>query len=76
MYNYLMYDRHDGPVWQLAWAHPMYGSILATCGYDRKVIMWKESDDGWQKIYEYTNHDSSGMMASVCLKTEILQLNC
>jgi len=56
----LVFNRHDGPVWQLAWAHPMYGSILATCGYDRKVIMWKEIDDLWQKIYEYANHDSSG----------------
>jgi len=52
--------RHDGPVWQLAWAHPVYGSVLATCGYDRKVILWKEQDSGWSKIYEYSNHDSSG----------------
>ena len=52
--------RHEGPVWQLAWAHPVYGSVLATCGYDRKVILWKEQDSGWTKIYEYSNHDSSG----------------
>jgi len=52
--------RHEGPVWQLAWAHPVYGSVLATCGYDRKVILWKEQDSGWAKIYEYSNHDSSG----------------
>jgi len=51
---------HEGPVWQLAWAHPVYGSVLATCGYDRKVILWKEQDSGWTKIYEYSNHDSSG----------------
>ena len=47
-------------MWQLAWAHPVYGSVLATCGYDRKVILWKEQDSGWTKIYEYSNHDSSG----------------
>lgn len=28
---------HEGPVWQVAWAHPKYGSILASCSYDRKV---------------------------------------
>ena len=28
---------HEGPVWQLAWAHPSYGQILASCSYDRKV---------------------------------------
>jgi len=55
---------HEGPVWQLAWAHPMYGSILATCGYDKRVIMWKELDSGWDQIYEYKNHDSS--VNSVC----------
>ena len=29
--------RHDGAVWQVAWAHPKYGNILASCSYDRKV---------------------------------------
>ncbi|ESP04556.1 hypothetical protein LOTGIDRAFT_207505 [Lottia gigantea] len=50
---------HEGPVWQLAWAHPMFGNTLASCGYDRKVIIWKENNGTWGKIYEYTNHDSS-----------------
>ncbi|KAK6176805.1 protein SEC13 homolog [Patella vulgata] len=50
---------HEGPVWQLAWAHPMFGSTLASCGYDRKVIIWKETNGTWAKLYEYSNHDSS-----------------
>ncbi|XP_041348333.1 protein SEC13 homolog [Gigantopelta aegis] len=50
---------HDGPVWQLAWAHPMFGNLLASCGYDRKVIIWKEMNGTWDKLYEYSNHDSS-----------------
>ena len=29
--------RHDGAVWQVAWAHPKFGNILASCSYDRKV---------------------------------------
>ena len=52
--------RHEGPVWQVAWAHPMYGNILASCSYDRKVIIWKENAGTWEKLYEYSNHDSSG----------------
>lgn len=50
---------HEGPVWQVAWAHPMYGTILASCSYDRKVLLWKETGGTWNKIYEYNNHDSS-----------------
>ncbi|CAI9715029.1 protein SEC13 homolog [Octopus vulgaris] len=55
---------HDGPVWQLAWAHPMFGCLLASCSYDRKVIIWKETNGTWAKLYEYSNHDSS--VNSVC----------
>lgn len=51
---------HFGPVWQIAWAHPKFGSLLASCSYDRKVIIWKEANPGeWTKYYEYSNHDSS-----------------
>uniref|UniRef100_A0A182XE55 Protein SEC13 homolog n=1 Tax=Anopheles quadriannulatus TaxID=34691 RepID=A0A182XE55_ANOQN len=51
---------HGGPVWQVAWGHPRYGNVLASCSYDRKVIVWKEAGPGdWTKWYEYSNHDSS-----------------
>ena len=26
---------HVGPVWQVAWAHPKFGNLLASCSYDR-----------------------------------------
>ena len=29
--------RHKGPVWEVAWAHPKFGNILASCSYDRTV---------------------------------------
>lgn len=32
---------HEGPVWQVAWAHPKFGPILASASYDGKVIIWK-----------------------------------
>lgn len=55
---------HEGPVWQVAWAHPVFGNILASCSYDRKVIIWQEDGHKWKKIHEYANHDSS--VNSVC----------
>ncbi|KAK8385315.1 hypothetical protein O3P69_012264 [Scylla paramamosain] len=55
---------HEGPVWQVAWAHPMFGNILASCSYDRKVIIWQEDGHKWKKIHEHANHDSS--VNSVC----------
>jgi len=51
---------HEGPVWQVAWAHPKFGRLLASCSYDRKVCIWKEtSNNVWSKIYEYDKHESS-----------------
>lgn len=29
-------------MWQVAWAHPKFGSLLASCSYDGRVIIWKE----------------------------------
>jgi protein transport protein SEC13 len=44
---------HSGPVWKAAWAHPTFGTLLASCSYDRRVIMWREdSPNVWSKIFE------------------------
>lgn len=51
---------HDGPVWEVAWSHPKFGSLLASCGFDNRVIIWKEvSDNVWQQIYQSTMHSAS-----------------
>ncbi|KIY47815.1 protein transporter SEC13 [Fistulina hepatica ATCC 64428] len=56
---------HTGPVWQVAWAHPKYGHILASCSYDGKVLIWKQqlqpgtSAGPWTKIKEHTLHSAS-----------------
>ncbi|WP_411023651.1 WD40 repeat domain-containing protein, partial [Salmonella sp. s51228] len=53
-------SEHEGPVWQVAWAHPQFGSILASCSYDRRVLFWKEMDNVvWEVLYEYRGHTSS-----------------
>lgn len=33
---------HNAPIWQLSWAHPSFGAILASASYDGKVFVWKE----------------------------------
>lgn len=46
--------RHDGPVWQVAWAHPKFGKLLASCSYDAQVIVWKETQTNvWDRIYQH-----------------------
>lgn len=51
---------HDGPIWKVAWAHPKFGSLLASCSYDMKVIIWKEVTPGnWQMAYVDASHAAS-----------------
>eukprot|EP01016_Furgasonia_blochmanni_P038195 TRINITY_DN4591_c0_g1_i6.p1 TRINITY_DN4591_c0_g1~~TRINITY_DN4591_c0_g1_i6.p1 ORF type:complete len:303 (+),score=29.09 TRINITY_DN4591_c0_g1_i6:301-1209(+) len=53
-------NSHGGPVWQIAWAHPKFGSILASCGFDRKVIIWKEIKHGeWHEVQSHSEHQGS-----------------
>jgi protein transport protein SEC13 len=33
---------HKNAVFQVAWAHPRFGSLLASCGYDGRVYVAKE----------------------------------
>ncbi|KZT55597.1 WD40 repeat-like protein [Calocera cornea HHB12733] len=65
---------HTGPVWQVAWAHPKYGNILASCSYDGRVFVWKyqpsppqpsaygvpgASTSHWTRIKEHSLHTAS-----------------
>lgn len=34
---------HSGSVWRLSWAHPEFGTVLATCSFDRTVCVWEET---------------------------------
>ena len=33
---------HQAPVWKLVWAHPEYGQLLASCSFDRTVVIWED----------------------------------
>ncbi|KAI5801645.1 WD40-repeat-containing domain protein [Peziza echinospora] len=50
---------HDGPVWQVSWAHPKFGNILASASYDGRVIIWQEKNGVWGKLAEHANHQAS-----------------
>lgn len=51
---------HQGPVWQATWAHPKFGSLLASCSYDGKVIIWKESTQNeWSQAHVFDDHKAS-----------------
>jgi len=56
---------HDGPVWQVSWGHPKFGSLLASCGYDRRLVIWKEEEGGenkasvWSKVFEEISFKAS-----------------
>lgn len=51
---------HEGPVWQVAWAHPKFGVILASCSYDATVVIHREiSPNTWKKVLTHKFHESS-----------------
>ncbi len=50
---------HEGPVWQVGWAHPKFGVILASCSYDGRVLVWKEENGQWSIITEHRVHSAS-----------------
>lgn len=51
---------HEGPVWQVAWSHPKFGVLLASCSYDGTAIIHRESPPGtWSTVHKHDLHQSS-----------------
>ena len=51
---------HIGPIYKLSWSHPNFGPILASCGFDKKVNLFKiEQNSQMEKLFEYDMHDNS-----------------
>lgn len=54
---------HSGAVWQVSWAHPKFGNIIASCSYDKRVIIWKEEPNRqWAMVWDsaqFNVHESS-----------------
>jgi len=48
-----VFSAHSGPCWQISWAHPKFENVIATCGYDRGIRVWKEVQiNNWQLVYQ------------------------
>jgi nucleoporin SEH1 len=35
---------HNDVIWRLAWAHPEFGQVIASCSEDGAVNIWEEQD--------------------------------
>lgn len=56
--------RHEAAVWSISWAHPKYGSILASASYDGKVFIWREQGGTWQRLFDFALHKASVNLVS------------
>jgi protein transport protein SEC13 len=54
-------EGHEGPVWQVSWAHPKFGVLLASCSFDGSVLIHREvRPRDWTLIYSNKSlHESS-----------------
>jgi len=52
---------HEGPVWEVSWAHPKFGVVLASCSFDGAVLLHRERSPGdWILLSANRNlHESS-----------------
>lgn len=52
---------HEGPVWQVSWAHPKFGVLLASCSFDGSVLLHREvRPREWMVIHAARHlHESS-----------------
>ena len=53
------FQAHSGPCWQVAWAHPKFENVIATCGYDKNIKIWKEvRQNQWEVAFKYEAESS------------------
>lgn len=52
---------HEGPVYEVAWAHPKFGSILASSSFDGSVLLHREVQPmgSWTLVHAHRMHESS-----------------
>ncbi|GMH72434.1 hypothetical protein TrLO_g15557 [Triparma laevis f. longispina] len=45
---------HTGPVWEVSWSHPKYGTLLASCSFDGLACIHRESPSRtWNTIHSH-----------------------
>ena len=50
--GYKWNSNHAGAIFRIRWANPEFGSILATCSFDKSVLIFEENplEKTWKKI--------------------------
>eukprot|EP00586_Coscinodiscus_wailesii_P015647 CAMPEP_0172495672 /NCGR_PEP_ID=MMETSP1066-20121228/74339_1 /TAXON_ID=671091 /ORGANISM="Coscinodiscus wailesii, Strain CCMP2513" /LENGTH=261 /DNA_ID=CAMNT_0013267495 /DNA_START=113 /DNA_END=894 /DNA_ORIENTATION=+ len=52
----------SGPIWEIAWSHPQFGSLLASCSFSGTVLIHRERTPGdWIPLQSWTNLHSSSV---------------
>jgi protein transport protein SEC13 len=61
-------EGHTGPVWSVAWSHPKFGVVLASCSFDGSVLIHRETRPReWTKLHHAKNlHQSSVNSVDFC----------
>lgn len=55
-------------MWRVAWSHPKFGSLLASCSYDGRVQIYSiAKDKSYSVVYVYAGHKASGPFCCVFL---------
>jgi len=50
---------HTGAVWEVSWAHPRWGNLLASCSYDASVIIHRLNESRvWEEAFRHTGKGS------------------
>jgi nucleoporin SEH1 len=58
-------EGHTGAVWRVTWADPEFGgenAILASCGYDKQVILWSETETSRQSEQKKQFHKKTSFI--------------
>eukprot|EP00871_Galdieria_phlegrea_P005133 jgi/Galph1/5620/GphlegSOOS_G4258.1 len=65
---------HEGPILSASWAHPSFGSLIATGSYDRRVIVWEESDTCGSSSFHETGQGWCALAHLVDAREEVRQV--
>ncbi|OEH73826.1 putative sec 13 [Cyclospora cayetanensis] len=61
---------HSGPVWQVCWAHPRFGSVLGSCGYDRRIVVWQQQSGAQAFVPVYSNDEHGASVNALAFAPE------
>lgn len=69
------FKAHFGSVWRVTWAHPEFGQLIATCSYDRSVIIWEEKVSSPPASPTRTQHQQQQQASAVHTSSHELPAN-